>query len=448
MSFGKRRPKPTRAQLRPSNPIALQQGRSARQRDRLARLAVVGVAVLVTAAIVHGSGPPFTYRLGQRPGREIRVNVPEFERRNRSRPTPSGRPRPTRSPPLDGQRPGADPRPRRAARRPGRRRRQGRRPRGPAREPARDLEARTHATFDDLKAATDTPERRDDLHRQIAEAFAPLIRDGVLGPDPLPRHEESSRTLAVRALGQDPAEAHLVPRDRVVPERVAKPDGPVCQRVRRRLRDARLGPILFDLVAEQADGTPTLTYEERYTTQQREAAASQRRGRLRHLPPGRRPGRAGPGDHRGAADPAPPGARRRPTPQLGLGAQARRVGSVDRARGGPVRPDRLLRASPRAARSPATSRRIAALCGLVVVAIGLVRLLALQPWDAELIPVAIDGDDPGHRLQPALRADGHLRALPADEPGPGDGHRPLPGPDGGDRGGRAARSTRSGPGPS
>ena len=34
-------------------------------------------------------------------------------------------------------------------------------------------------------------------------------------------------------------------------------------------------------------------------------------------------------------------------------------------------------------------KRIAALCGLVVAAIGLVRLLAVQPWDAELIPVAI-----------------------------------------------------------
>src|SRR5918997_2792585 len=82
MSFGKRRPKSTRAQLRPSNPVALQYGRSVRQRDRLARLTVVGVSVLAIAAILHGAGPPFTYRLGQRPGREIRVNVPKFERRN------------------------------------------------------------------------------------------------------------------------------------------------------------------------------------------------------------------------------------------------------------------------------------------------------------------------------------------------------------------------------
>ena len=81
MSFGKRRPKLSRAQLRPSNPIAIQQGRLARQRDRLIRLAVVGVAVLAGAAIVHGSGPPFIYRLGQRPDREVRVYVKEFLRR-------------------------------------------------------------------------------------------------------------------------------------------------------------------------------------------------------------------------------------------------------------------------------------------------------------------------------------------------------------------------------
>src|SRR4051795_11178741 len=85
MSFGKRRSKLPRAQLRPTNPIALQQGRLARQRDRLARLAVVAVAVLLTAAVVHGSGPPFTFRLGQRPNREVRVNVPEFRRLNQKK---------------------------------------------------------------------------------------------------------------------------------------------------------------------------------------------------------------------------------------------------------------------------------------------------------------------------------------------------------------------------
>src|SRR5947209_13302856 len=85
MSFGKRRPKLLRAQLRPPSPLSIRQGRLARQRDRLARLGVVAVAVVLTAAVVHGSGPPFTYRLGQRPSREVRVNVPEFKRLNQKK---------------------------------------------------------------------------------------------------------------------------------------------------------------------------------------------------------------------------------------------------------------------------------------------------------------------------------------------------------------------------
>ena len=229
--------------------------------------------MLATAAIVHGAGPPFTYRLGQRPGREIRVNVPKFERRNlietntkrqveadKIAPSMVNDPAPLRdlSERLD---------------RPGRRRRQGRPDRGPPREPARAVDPERREASTILKKATDTPERREDLHTQIAEAFEPLIRDGVLGPNPLPRHEESSRTFSVHALGQDPAEAHLVPRDRVAPERVGKPDGPVYREFVAAFTSPELGPVLFGLVADKLTGTPTLTYEERYTTQQREKAA-------------------------------------------------------------------------------------------------------------------------------------------------------------------------------
>ena len=42
----------------------------------------MGLAVVLAAAVVHGSGPPFRYRLGERPDREIRVNVDEFKIRN------------------------------------------------------------------------------------------------------------------------------------------------------------------------------------------------------------------------------------------------------------------------------------------------------------------------------------------------------------------------------
>src|SRR5581483_5111852 len=266
MSFGKRRPKLSRAQLRPSNPIAIQQGRLARQRDRLVRLAVVALAVLVTAAIVHGSGPPFTYRLGQRPSREVRVFVKEFLRRNQKKTNAARQVEVDQVPPSMVNDP------------------------APIRDLSDRLDDLTVAvakaprldllpealrtswklnaeTFDELKAATDTPERRDALHRQIARAFAPLFHNGVLGPDTLPRHEESSRTLAVRNRGEPPTAAHLVPR-----ERVAQPAGPVAREFIAAFTAPRLGTVLFRLVADKLAGTPTLSFEEQATSLQREQA--------------------------------------------------------------------------------------------------------------------------------------------------------------------------------
>src|SRR3954471_3766366 len=228
MSFGKRRPKLSRAQLRPTNPIAIQQGRLARQRDRLARLAVVATAVLVTAAIVHGSGTPSPCGLGQRPSRELRVNVPEFHRLNQKK-TNAARQMvvdQVATSMINDPAPISD--------------LAGRlveltvavasAPRFDA-LPAglRNAWKLDQATFDELKSATDTPARRDALPRQIEEAFAPLIRDGVLGPDTLPRNEEASRNLSVRQARQKPGDAHFVPRERVVPERIAQPEGTVAQ---------------------------------------------------------------------------------------------------------------------------------------------------------------------------------------------------------------------------
>src|SRR5262249_52478771 len=151
----------------------------------------------ITAAIVHGSGAPFTYRLGQRPRREIRVNVPEFHRLNQKETNAARQkgvdqvatsmvndpaPIPDLASPLVeltvaiAQAPSFE---------------------------ALDEGLKTkwkldQAIYDELKAATDTPARRDVLPRQIEAAFGPLIRDGVLGPDTLPRNEEASRNLSVR----------------------------------------------------------------------------------------------------------------------------------------------------------------------------------------------------------------------------------------------------------
>ena len=34
---------------------------------------------------MHGTGPPFTYRIGERPDRQLRVNVKEFKIRNQTK---------------------------------------------------------------------------------------------------------------------------------------------------------------------------------------------------------------------------------------------------------------------------------------------------------------------------------------------------------------------------
>jgi putative nucleotidyltransferase with HDIG domain len=385
MSFGKRRPRPTRAQLRPSNPIAIQQGRLARQRSRLARLAIVAIAVLVTAAIVHGSGPPFTFRLGQRPARELRVNVPEFHRLNQKKTNAA------RQMVVDQVATSMinDP------------------------APIRDLASRLveltvaiaqaprlaalpdglrvkwkldQATFDELKSATDTPARREALPRQIEAAFAPLDRDGVLGPDTLPRNEEATRNLSVRTVGQKPAEAHFVPRERVVPERIAQPDGPVSQEFITAL-PPRLGATLFRLIADRLRGSPTLTYDEQTTRGQREQA----RNSVEDIPDTYRKG-----------DVLVEQDEEINEEQLTLLGMEHETSNANLSHGA-----RLTRGAsivllvavlfaligyyihrhvPELARDPG---RIAVLCALVVATIGLVRLLAIQPWDAELIPVAI-----------------------------------------------------------
>ncbi len=387
MSFGKRRPKPARAQLRPSNPIALQQGRLARQRDRLARLAVVATAVLATAAIVHGPGPFFPFREGQRPAREIRVNVDQFQLRNITRTQSERQARADQVPPAMVNDP------------------------APIRELAESLDdlvgaiakASTFdvlpetfrsqwklspALYDDIREASDTPERLEDLRRRIRAAFAPLIRDGILGPDILPRQvEEMSRFLSVRLVDQPHEAAHAVPRERVIRERLDKPDGPVGKDFIAAFNPPALGQGLFGLIADRLPSHPTLTFEEPYTNRLRDQARAgvvdvyetYRKGELlveqdqeirdEQLLLLRE-------EHEIAA------ARRT------WGDRLRRVGSVLvlSAAMFALIGYYIHRHEPRIA---GDLRRITSICSLSVAALGLARLVALQPWDAELVPVAI-----------------------------------------------------------
>ena len=92
-----------------------------------------------------------------------------------------------------------------------------------------------------------------------------------------------------------------------------------------------------------------------------------------------------------------------------------------------------LRHEPRIARD---LRHIATICGLVVLSMAVVRLLANQTWNAELVPVAIAAMILAIAYNPnfALMVTFGLSLLTCLALG--TGNRPLPGPDGRD-GGRA-----------
>jgi putative nucleotidyltransferase with HDIG domain len=385
MSFGKRRPKLSRAHLRPSNPIALHQGRLARQRDRLARLAVVGLAIVATAAIVHGSGPFFTYRLGQRPERELRVRVDEFSRRNSIRTATERQARADKVPLSMINDP----------------------------TPIKDLAERledlvdavakaptfdavpeeyrsdwklTPRLYDDIREASDTPERSDDLRRRIKAAFDPLIHDGVLASEVLPRHEES-RELLVHLVGETREKSHPVTRERVSRERLDKPESHVGRDFIAAFTPPSLGQGLFTLIADRLAGKPTLAFDEPYTNKLRETARRSvadvneihSRGELL-VEQGQEIGEEQLLLLREEHDVA--------NKAMTVTARVQRAASI-----------LVLTAAMFALvgyyihrHEPAIAgdlRKIASICGLTVVALGLSRLLGPLPWDAELGPVAI-----------------------------------------------------------
>jgi putative nucleotidyltransferase with HDIG domain len=388
MSNGRRRPKLLRAQLRPSDSGVIKEGRVAKRRVRAAQFALVVVSMLVCAALVHGSGPPFTYRIGQRPDRQLRVKVNEFRIRNQTKTSNERQAAADQVPPSLINDP------------------------GPIQELAEKLDdltivvaksARleglhenvrsvwklTRENYLDLKAATDTPERRDNLHAQITGAFTPMLRDGVLGPDTLPTNEESSRLLAIRKAGEPVSAARLVPRDRVVPERIVKPEGPVYQEFCSVFTSPRVGQILFGLIAGQLDNAPTLKYEADATAQLREVAR-------KRVP-----------DHYdtfGHGDVLVDEGQTISEEQLillrlehdeslaelGFGDWARRIVGIFALVAALyfLAGSYVYRHEPRFARDPG---RVAMICGLVILALAVVRILAAQSWNAEVVPVAIAG---------------------------------------------------------
>jgi putative nucleotidyltransferase with HDIG domain len=385
MSIGKRRPKSTRAQLRSIPSVSIQQSRTARQRAKLFSLSLVALTVLATSAIVHGSGPAFTYRLGQRPDREIRVNVPEFRIRNQTKTSNERQAAADQVPPSMVNDP------------------------APIKDLAERLDDLTVTiaksqrfeelpatlvstwklkpeTYLDIKAATDTPQRRDNLHVQIAKAFEPLLDAGVLGPGALPRNEETSRTLSIRNVDQPRSEARVFPRERVVPERIVKPDGPVAREFIAAFTAPRVGETLFQLVADRLDGRPTLKYEQDETSLLREIARSKvpdlydsfNKGEVL-VEQGQAIGEEQLILLRMEHDEA--------NSLLTIGERARRAMGILIL----VSALFILTGYYVARHEPTIAAdlgRTATICALIVICLGVVRLLASQSWNADLIPVA------------------------------------------------------------
>jgi hypothetical protein len=386
MSFGKRRPKAPRAILRDFSPTSLQQGRQARRRDRVARLAVVGVTIVVTAALVYGSGPTLAYRLGQRPRRDIRVNVPVFQWLDPIKTTSNRQNVADAVPPYMINDP----------------------------TPLKDLaerlddlvEAASKTTtpeglpedlravwnvprplFDEIRAATSTPDRLKDLRRRLATAFDPLIRDGVLGPNSLPRQEEARSSFLIRNAGQEVSESRSISLDRVLRERMVRPDGQVYTDFVAAFEIPRLGQGLFGLLADKLAGVPTLTFDDRVTSEKREVArrtvqdvyVPYKRGDVlveqdkeigpEHLMLLKK-------EHQTALE------------AQTFDAKFRRAGSIVVI----VAALFLLIGFYAVHQEPKVAgdlRRIVKVCGLIVLTMAVVRLLSEPSWNAELVPVAI-----------------------------------------------------------
>jgi putative nucleotidyltransferase with HDIG domain len=387
MSAGKRRPKSTRAQLRPAKPPEGHATRLGPRRGMLART-IVAAAVIATAVLVHGTGPPFTFRVGQRPSRPVLVSVEAFQRRDPIRTNAERRARADAVTPLLTNEPAplqevqdqvldlvdAVAKARRL---------------DELEPPLRKSWKLDEASYLDLRAASDSPERHEALREQVRAAFEPLVRNGVLGPDALPHEEQSHARLRVRPAGADAAAARAVDRDLVQHDRIVRPDGPVAAAFARAFTSPQLGRRTFELIADRLAGTPTLRFDEAQTKRERDLASSSVVEQFKDYRKGELlvdQGEAITDDHLAVLRLEHETAKS----HLGWGDRLRRMAAalvlVAALYG--LAGYALARSDPKLL---ASDHRLAALCGLVVLTLAVARLLALQPWDAELVPVALTG---------------------------------------------------------
>ena len=268
-------------------------------------------SLLATAAIVHGSGPPFTYRLGERADREIRVNVKEFRIRNQTKTSNERQAAADQVPPVMVNDPAqileladrlddltvAD--------------RQGRLGSRTSATPSARTGSSGPRSSPTIKSAVATPADRDKLHAQIAAAV-PAAR-----PRRHPRRRHPAAQRGIEPHPVDPPEGRAAgPRPAwsrasgSSPSGWPSPTGRSTRSSAAAFSPPRIGQVLFGLIAEKFDGTPTLAFEAEATATAREAARARVPDHYDTYHPRRGARRAGPDHRRGAVDPAPAGARR------------------------------------------------------------------------------------------------------------------------------------------
>ena len=130
---------------------------------------------------------------------------------------------------------------------------------------------------------------------------------------------------------------------------------------------------------------------------------------------------------------------------LTLGEKARRAVGAPRPGGRRCSSSAATTSAGTSGRSPATCRGSRPSAAWLSLRWPLVRLLANQPWNAELVPVASCAMILAIAYNPHFALDGHVLPLAADLHRAGDRDLPLPGDHGGDRGRRAGAQRGANP---
>ncbi len=87
-----------------------------------------------------------------------------------------------------------------------------------------------------------------------------------------PGTRKAAGSSSIHLLTEPREKAHLVPRDRVMRERLDNPENQVGKAFIAAFNPPSLGGGLFALIADRLAGKPTLAFEESYTNKLREAA--------------------------------------------------------------------------------------------------------------------------------------------------------------------------------